>query len=77
MTVAAATGSLVLALAAEPKFQALLVSSLNLNRLVMASLVTVASLVLIGPVEEYIYGAGLLGPAKLKVLAGSRNWSNL
>ena len=80
VTVAAATGSLVVSLAVEPDFQHLLVKSLSLNHLVMAALVTVASLVLIGPVEEFIYGAGLPGeadaggPGRFEKLIQTMSW---
>lgn len=56
VTVAAATGSLAFTLAATPQFQSLVLSYVSSpNRIVMTALITIGSLVLIGPVEEFIF----------------------
>lgn len=61
VTVAAATGSLAFTLAATPEFQTLVFSYFaSPYRLVMTALITIGSLVLIGPVEEFIF-SGLHG----------------
>lgn len=55
VTVAAATGSLAFTLASAPEFHKLIFEHLTINRMVTTALVTIGSLVLIGPIEEFIF----------------------
>jgi hypothetical protein len=55
VTVSAATGSVVFAVLFQPDFAAELVRSISGSRIVFTLRITVVSVTLIGPVEEYIF----------------------
>lgn len=58
VTTAAATGSVVIALFTFPEFWSALAETFSLLRLVGAAALTVVSIVLIGPFQDYVLGRG-------------------
>jgi len=85
VTIAASTGSLVATLAADKDFGDLLSKALSPNRLVIALIITAVSVVLVGPVEQFVFGAGIraghngrggaeTGPGHFEVLLQNVSW---
>jgi hypothetical protein len=85
VTIAASTGSLVATLAADKDFGDLLSKALSPNRLVIALIITAVSVVLVGPLEQFVFGAGIraghnarggveTGPGHFEVLLQNVSW---
>ncbi|HEY1607330.1 MAG TPA: hypothetical protein VGF77_17205 [Allosphingosinicella sp.] len=62
VTIAASTGSVVGALAAQPRFWNAAAEALSPKRILFTLLLMVVSITLIGPLEEYIFGRPLARP---------------
>ncbi|MDB5580046.1 MAG: hypothetical protein JWR80_5222 [Bradyrhizobium sp.] len=62
VSIAAATGSVVGALAAQPRFWNAALEALSPKRILFTLLLMVVSITLIGPLEEYIFGRQLIRP---------------